>query len=116
MAKLSAAALETGRNHIRAKDLDGFIRWVDAVDVPINQDIVRSTFEQCFAADRVDAALKIFEAGWGEAKVSDLSIRGQSRARLAGKSIGFGCLVLCVCFVVGAIGGAVYVIQWLVSL
>ena len=65
MARLSEQVLETGRGHIRAKDLNGFLKWAGAVDVPIDLDLVGTTFAKCFAADDVKKALRMFEAAWG---------------------------------------------------
>jgi hypothetical protein len=106
MAKLSESVMETGRSHIRAMDLDAFMRWVDATEVRIDKGVVRETMEKCFRYKDTEKALRMFEAGFANADPDE-----DKRNEKLGRRIGWGCLAIGALLLIGAIGGAVYLVS-----
>ena len=113
MARLSEAVLETGRGHIRALDLDGFMAWAGACGVPIDLDLARSTFAKIFQVGDTGKALAMFEAGWAHEFVDEAET-----AQLAklGRRVIWGGFALVVLGIIGAVGGAVYLVTLAVGL
>jgi SH3-like domain-containing protein len=98
MAKLSVEVLTEGRNFIRAKDLDGFITWIKANNITIDTNVVRSTYERIFHADDMEKAIKMFDAVFPDIDpVADIVTF-------------FTKLLIKLLFIMGAIGGIVYLI------
>ena len=99
MAKLTDAFLDEGRALIAAKDLGGFTDWLKRSKVLIDHDVVLNTFHKCFIADDPVKALKMFDAVFPDQNPQlDLAV-GLTK---------LGCAVL---FVLGAIGGVVFLVH-----
>ncbi|MHA2066224.1 MAG: hypothetical protein ACXABY_17770 [Candidatus Thorarchaeota archaeon] len=103
MAKLTEVALEEGRDFIRAKNLDGFMKWIDNNNIVISRVVVKDTYSRLFKLGDTEKALKMFEKVFpGMDPTADI-VGGLAH-------IGFkvGCAVL---LGLGALGGLVYLIK-----
>jgi len=71
MAKLSEEMLEEGRDYLHAKDMGGFMKWVDRSRIMIKKDVLHDTLKRCIDSDDIDKAIKMFDAGFVNADTSE---------------------------------------------
>lgn len=96
MALLSEEVLEEGRALIRAKNLDGFINWIEENGIRIDREVVRETYEKCFKYNDTAMALMMFEAVFPKIN---------PRAQAVGTFIAQGCMLF---VLLGLMGGIAY--------